>query len=196
VSGRRRVQRLSSLARKAVAVGEHTRVQAEGPEAVMAFCRKPTMPKAKLMSTVEITRSLTVSSPTRFTPAGGQATCRCRIGARHRQLSRTRRLGARSDISRHSAACSLHSTTEIICPYPRTFAPGQCCHGQQDVVSIVSRLFFTSAPIVTFAPHAGRPAIAPACHGPSMIFPNARSLPHGLAAPHELGRSAVAASRA
>ena len=35
---------------------------------------------------------------------------------------------------------------------PRTFAPGQCCHGQQGVVSIVSRRYFTSAPIVTFAP--------------------------------------------
>jgi len=37
------------------------------------------------------------------------------------KMSRTRRLGARSDISRHSTACSLHSIAEIICPYPRPF---------------------------------------------------------------------------
>ena len=30
---------------------------------------------------------------------------------------------------------------------PRTFAPGQCCHGQQGVVSIVSRRYF-------FGPHS------------------------------------------
>ena len=35
---------------------------------------------------------------------------------------------------------------------PRIFAPSQYCHGQQNVVSIVSRPGCTSAPIVTFAP--------------------------------------------
>jgi hypothetical protein len=45
---------------------------------------------------------------------------------------------------------ALHRRNHL--PVPRTFAPSQYCHGQQRVVSIVSRPWCTSAPIVTFAP--------------------------------------------
>jgi hypothetical protein len=45
---------------------------------------------------------------------------------------------------------ALHRRNHL--PVPRIFAPSQYCHGQQIVVSIVSRPGCTSAPIVTFAP--------------------------------------------
>jgi|EndMetStandDraft_8_1072994.scaffolds.fasta_scaffold253893_2 hypothetical protein len=44
---------------------------------------------------------------------------------------------------------ALHRRNHL--PIPRTFAPSPYCHGQQSVVSIVSRPGCTSAPIVTFA---------------------------------------------
>ena len=44
---------------------------------------------------------------------------------------------------------ALHRRNHL--PIPRTFAASPYCHGQQSVVSIVSRPGCTSAPIVTFA---------------------------------------------
>jgi hypothetical protein len=50
---------------------------------------------------------------------------------------------------------ALHRRNHL--PLPRTFSPGQCCHGQQGVVSIVSR------PLVHFGPNSDLCATAYLC---------------------------------
>jgi hypothetical protein len=67
-------------------------------------------------------------------------------------MSRTRRLGARSDISRHSAACSLHSTAEIIC-----VTPDLCT---RPMVAMGNKVYHRFAPLFHFGPNSDLSATA------------------------------------